>query len=73
MVMEFSILYAIQNMRNSVLDDLILLLTNIMGLYGQIWLIVGVALCIFKKTISCGVAVLISYALVFIVGQFGLK
>lgn len=71
--MEFSILYAIQNMRNSVLDDLILLLTNIMGSYGQIWLIVGVALCIFKKTRSCGVAVLISYALVFIVGQFGLK
>lgn len=71
--MDFSILYAIQNMRNPVMDGIILALTNIMGSYGQIWLIVGVVLCIFKKTRSCGVTVLISYVLVFIVGQYGLK
>lgn len=71
--MDFSILYAIQNLRNPVLDSFILMLTNIMGSYGQIWVIVGIALCFFRKTRSCGVAVLISYALVFLVGQFGLK
>lgn len=71
--MEFSILYAIQNLRNPVFDAIILALTNIMGPYGQIWLIVGVGLCIFKKTRRCGAAVLISYVLVFIVGQYGLK
>ena len=71
--MDFSILYAIQNLRNSVLDSFILMLTNIMGSYGQIWVIVGIALCFFRKTRSCGVAVLISYALVYLVGQFGLK
>lgn len=71
--MEFSILYAIQNMHNPVLDNFILMLTKIMGSYGQIWLVVGVLLCIFKKTRKCGAAVLISYVLVYIVGQYGLK
>ena len=71
--MDFSILYTIQNLRNPVLDSFILMLTNIMGSYGQIWIIVGVVLCFFRKTRSCGVAVLISYALVYLVGQFGLK
>ena len=71
--MDFSILYTIQNLRNPVLDSFILMLTNIMGSYGQIWIIVGVVLCFFRKTRSGGVAVLISYALVYLVGQFGLK
>lgn len=71
--MDFAILYAIQNIHNPVLDQLILALTHIMGSYGQIWLVVGVLLCIPKKTRGCGVSVLISYVLVFVVGQFGLK
>ena len=71
--MDFSILYAIQNMRSSVLDSLILALTSIMGSCGQIWLIVGAVLCIFRKTRRCGAAVLISYVLVFPVGQLVLK
>ena len=71
--MDFSILYAIQGMRNPALDGFILALTSLMGSYGQIWLVVGAVLCIFKKTRRCGVAVLVSYALVFLVGQFGLK
>lgn len=71
--MDFSILYAIQQMRSPALDGFILALTSFMGSYGQIWLAVGAALCIFKKTRRCGVAVLVSYALVFLVGQFGLK
>ena len=71
--MDFSILYAIQNMRSPVLDSLILALTRIMGSYGQIWLIVGVALCIFRKTRRCGTTVLLSYVLVFLLGQLVLK
>ena len=71
--MDFSILYAIQTLRGPVMDALILGLTNIMGSYGQIWLVVGVALCLFPKTRRCGVAVLLSYGLVFLVGQYGLK
>lgn len=71
--MDFSLLYAIQNMRSPLLDNIILALTSIMGSYGQVWVIVGIALCLLRKTRSCGVAVLISYALVFLVGQFALK
>ena len=71
--MDFSILYAIQTLRGPVMDALILGLTNIMGSYGQIWLVVGAALCLFPKTRRCGVAVLLSYGLVFLVGQYGLK
>ena len=71
--MDFSILYAIQGMRSPALDGFILALTNLMGSYGQIWLLVGAVLCIFKKTRRCGAAVLVSYALVFLLGQFGLK
>ena len=71
--MEFSILYGIQQMRSPALDSFILTLTSIMGSYGQIWVIVGIALCFFRKTRRCGLAVLLSYILVYLVGQFGLK
>ena len=71
--MDFSILYAIQGMRSPALDSVVLALTSVMGAYGQIWLIVGAAMCAFKKTRSCGIAVLISYVLVYAVGQFALK
>lgn len=71
--MDFSILYAIQQMHSPLLDQLILALTTVMGHYGQIWLVVGVALCIPKKTRSCGVSVLISYVLVYLIGHLGLK
>ena len=71
--MDFSILYAIQGIHTPVLDSFILAITKIMGSYGQIWLVVGVVLCLFKKTRRCGAAVLISYGLVYLVGQYGLK
>lgn len=44
--MDFSILYAIQTLRGPVMDALILGLTNIMSSYGQIWLVLGVALAV---------------------------
>lgn len=71
--MEFSILYAMQALRSPWLDSLILGLTAVMGSYGQIWLAVGAVLCLLPKTRRCGIAVLLSYVLVFLVGQLGLK
>ena len=71
--MEMSILHAIQSIRCGFLDSFVLFLTKVTGSYGQIWLVVGAALCVFKKTRKSGIAVIISYALVFAVGQFGLK
>ncbi len=69
--MEFSFLYAIPH--TQILDSIFLILTKIVGSSGQIWVIVGAALLIPKKTRRTGIAVLISYAVVSIIGEFGLK
>lgn len=69
--MEFSFLYAIP--RTAVLDSFFLAVTKIAGSYGQLWLIVAAVLLVFKKTRKAGVAVLLAYAAVFLIGQYGLK
>ena len=69
--MEFSFLYAIP--RTAVLDGFFVTVTNIAGSYGQLWVIVAAVLLIFKKTRKAGVAVLLAYAMVFLLGQYGLK
>lgn len=69
--MEISFLYAIPHM--AVLDRFFLSVTKIAGSYGQLWLIVAVVLLVFKKTRRAGVAVLLAYASVFLMGQLVLK
>ena len=69
--MELSFLYAIP--RTQILNSIFLFITSIAGSYGQLWVIVGLALLIPKKTRICGIAVLISYVGVFIFGQLILK
>ena len=71
--MDFDILYAIQSIRTPFLDDLILLLTKVTGNYGQIWLALAVILLLFRKTRVCGVRIILSYALVYVLGQMLLK
>lgn len=71
--LEFSILYAIQNIHTGFLDRFILAVMNITGSYGQLWVILAVLLLFFKKTRKTGFTILISYAIVFVVGQYGLK
>ena len=69
--MEFSFLYAIP--RSSLLDAFFLGVTKIAGSYGQFWVVIAVLLLIFKKTRRAGIALLIAYVGVFLLGQFGLK
>ena len=69
--MELSFLYAIPH--THILDSFFLILTKIAGTYGQLWVVVGAALLISKKTRRTGIAVLISYVCVFIFGQLILK
>ena len=69
--MEFSFLYAIP--RTTALDSFFLAVTKIAGAYGQLWVIVAAVLLVFKKTRKAGVAVLLAYAAVFLIGQVGLK
>lgn len=71
--LEFGILYAIQNIHTDFLDKFILTVMNITGSYGQLWAVLGVVLLIFKKTRKMGFTVLISYGLVYVVGQYVLK
>ncbi len=69
--MELSFLYAIP--RTQILDSIFLIITKIAGSYGQLWVVVGLALLIPKKTRWTGIAVLISYVGVYIFGQMILK
>ena len=69
--MELSFLYSIP--RTQMLDTFFLIITKIAGSYGQLWIAVGAALLIPKKTRQTGIAVLISYLGVFVFGQFILK
>lgn len=69
--MEFSFLYAIP--RSGLLDSFFLGVTKIAGSYGQFWVVIALLLLIFKKTRRAGIAVLIAYVGVFLLGQYGLK
>ena len=70
---DFNILYAIQNIRNPFLDKFFVTITSIPGNYGQMWVVLGILLLIFKKTRKCGITVIISYLLVYGLGQYVLK
>ena len=71
--MEFSILYAIQNLHTGFLDQFILKLTDFVGSYGEIWLIAAAVMLTNRKTRRCAYTMIVSYLLVFAIGQFGLK
>lgn len=70
---DFDLLYVIQNLRCEFLDAFFLAVTSIAGNYGHIWVVLGLVLLIFKKTRACGIAILLSYGLVFLTGQLLLK
>ena len=69
--MELSFLYSIP--RTVFLDTFFLFFTKLPGSIGQLWLIMGVALLIFKPTRKAGAAVLISYVGVLLFGELLLK
>ena len=71
--MDFNILYAIQSMRFDLLDQIVLFISTLIGSHSLLWLIIGVGLCIFKKTRKCGVAMLLAFAIGFLVGHTILK
>ena len=60
--MEMSILYAIP--RNEWLDMFFLGVTKVAGSYGQLWLVVGAVLLLFKKTRKTGIAVFVVAAVI---------
>ena len=70
-VVELSFLYAIP--RTQLLDTIFLAITKISGSYGQLWLIVGLALLIPKKTRMTGITVLLSWVFASVFCHFILK
>jgi undecaprenyl-diphosphatase len=61
--MEFAFLYSIP--RSGFLDSFFLIITNLAGSYGQLWVVVGLVLLISRKTRMTGIALLLSYVCVF--------
>ncbi len=70
--MDFQILYLINGIHFDFLDRLMVLITH-MGTKGIFWILVGVALLLFRKTRLCGLTVLIALLLSLLIGNIALK
>lgn len=66
--MEFSILYAINNIHNNILDTIMITLTNL-GDSGIFWIILAIVLLFNSKTRRCGIFMLISMMAGLIIGN----
>lgn len=69
---EFSILYALQEIHNPVLDQVMLFITSL-GDDGWFWLAIGVICLVFKKHRKMGLQLLLSMLGTFIIGNLILK
>lgn len=70
--MEMSILHAIQNMHNSLLDSIMVFITTL-GNGGIIWIALAVIFIFTKKYRKCGIAMMVALLLAFIFGNVILK
>ena len=69
---EFSILYALQEIHNPVLDKIMLFITSL-GDDGWLWLAIGVVCLFLKKHRKMGLQLLLSMLCTFILGNLILK
>ena len=69
---EFSILYALQEIHNPILDKIMLFITSL-GDDGLFWIAIGVICLIFKKHRKMGLQLLLSMLCTFILGNLILK
>lgn len=69
---EFSILYALQELHNPILDAIMVFITTL-GDDGLFWIAIGVICLFFKKYRKMGLQVLISMLFTFIIGNLILK
>lgn len=70
--MDFEILYRIQEMHTAFLNPL-MVAVSALGNNGIVWILTAAVLLFFKKTRKCGMLMLISMAVCFIVGNLGIK
>ena len=69
---EFSLLYALQELHNPVLDAIMLFITSL-GDDGWFWIAIGVVCLFFKKHRKMGVQLLLSMLCTFILGNLIIK
>ena len=69
---EFSILYALQEIHNPILDEIMLFITSL-GDVGWFWIATGVVFLCFKKTRKMGFQLLISMLCTLLIGNVILK
>ena len=69
---EFSILYALQELHNPILDNIMVFISSL-GDDGLFWIAIGVICLFFKKHRKMGVQVLISMLFTYIIGNLILK
>jgi len=72
--MELSILHAIQSIRTPFLDSVMVTVFNtVVGSKGQLWVMIGLVLFVIPKTRKCGLCVLVSYLLSYVLCDGYLK
>lgn len=69
---EFSILYAIQELHNPILDQIMIFITTL-GDHGLFWIGIGIVCLVLKKHRKMGLQVLVSMLFTFIIGNLILK
>ncbi len=69
---EFSILYALQEIHNPILDNIMLFITSL-GDDGLLWIAIGVVCLFFKKHRKMGLQLLLSMLCTYILGNLVLK
>lgn len=69
---EFAILDLIQNLRCDFLDSFMPFITSF-GNRGFIWIVIGIIMCVFKKSRKAGAAVLLALLVGYIFGNMVLK
>lgn len=69
---EFSILYALQEIHNPILDQIMLFITSL-GDDGWFWLAIGAVCLVFKKHRKMGLQLLLSMLGTFIIGNLIIK
>lgn len=70
--MELEFLYALRELYHPVLDKIMIFITTL-GNGGFFWIGMGLVLAILPKTRKCGICMLLSMALTFVVGNLILK
>ena len=70
--MDFEILYALNGIHSTILDKIMVGITYF-GEKGIFWITIGLLLLFFKKTRKCGIFMLVSITIGFIIGNVFLK